>query len=119
MCRLLLWELMAVQPVFESKEPKKIAADVLKNIRPPIPSSCPEPLGSLMARYTPLPLPLPLPRNSPELPPSSLPLVFLPSSFVNFTTRCWDEDPMVRPTFQEIVQELRPLGNLDADNSRR
>jgi len=76
---LLLWELVAAKPVFEQMDPKKVAQEVLKNVRPPIPTSCPEPLSVLMSR-------------------------------------CWDEDPQVRPTFQEIVKELRLLVNLDADN---
>eukprot|EP00026_Physarum_polycephalum_P003213 Phypoly_transcript_03223.p1 GENE.Phypoly_transcript_03223~~Phypoly_transcript_03223.p1 ORF type:complete len:636 (-),score=101.66 Phypoly_transcript_03223:501-2408(-) len=69
---LLLWEIVTGQPLFENMEPKKIAAEVLKGVRPKIPPSCPEPLSGLMSR-------------------------------------CWDEDPQLRPIFQEIVKELRTL----------
>jgi len=79
---LLLWEIAVVEPLFNLMEPKKIAAQVLKGVRPIIPPSCPSELSSLM-------------------------------------TRCWDDDPHLRPTFQEIVKELRSLVNLDADNTTR
>lgn len=44
-----------------------------------------------------------LSKTRPEVPPS------LPLSLRGLMTRCWDEDPQVRPAFQEIVRELRVL----------
>ncbi len=92
--RLLLWELFCVKIPFEEMDPLHLAANVLHKARPEIPSTCPLSLSGLMTRLTCAPLTL----------------------FTNWVDyyRCWDEDPQARPTFQEVIKDLRNLmeGNI-------
>src|SRR5581483_6245597 len=35
-----------------------------------------------------------------------LPIIGTPSEYINLYQRCWDEDPNVRPSIEEVIDEL-------------